>query len=265
MGDCAENIALFAEHKETYDALLAEGRALREEEIRMAQAFSGVSPSLATTENFRLFMRDVHHAHDELKKRLADLSVELVGQKLQDAQKRWQGVREHLNPVLHDKREEWMDPGATATLDFLFQLNEYVKYDVERVDQRLQKICDYLCSAQGAFIQGLRDRNSSISKKIDSIRKTNDDGIANASWPWKMVSVQLLHDANGQLSSLDDEQRDLSKMIDNTDKALSELIEELGKIKDELRKPVEKYEPVRSRVDDQSHLAKLINYLNDNC
>ncbi len=263
MGDCAENIALFAEHKETYDALLAEARALREEEIRMAQAFSELPPALATAENFQLFMRDIHHAHEELRKRLDALSDEHVGQKLEDVKTRWQGVRERLESVLHDTCEEWMPP--RDTLGFLACANEYVKKDIERVEQRLQNLCDNLPALQDACVQDLRNHNTLISHESAAIRASNNFGIIGAKWPWNTTSVQLLHSANGRLSTLDNHQRALSAKIEEMNGKFSQLVKELCEIKSDLRFPVEKYEPVRSRVGESSPLAKLIDYLNDNC
>lgn len=104
-----ENLELFEAHKSTYDALLAESAALRQEELQLADAFSKLPKEVATPEAFELFMRDIHLAHDELNQRLVHLSQESVAHELdaaEQAQSQLYGEKDQLSHQLGKTQQE---------------------------------------------------------------------------------------------------------------------------------------------------------------
>lgn len=78
-----ENLEVYEQHRETVEALIAEARALREEECEIAKIFSRLPETLATSDLFNHFMRDVHMAHEVFQRRIEHLAVQGTADELQ--------------------------------------------------------------------------------------------------------------------------------------------------------------------------------------
>ena len=79
-----ENLEVYEQHRETVEALIAEARALREEECEIAKIFSRLPETLATSELFNHFMRDVHMAHEVFQRRIEHLAAQVTADELQN-------------------------------------------------------------------------------------------------------------------------------------------------------------------------------------
>lgn len=132
-----ENLELFEAHKSTYDALLAESAALRQEELQLADAFSKLPKEVATPEAFELFMRDIHLAHDELNQRLVHLSQESVAHELdaaEQAQSQLYGEKDQLSHQLGKTQQELQQSRQRCE-----SLEGKLKRTQEELDQRKQQ------------------------------------------------------------------------------------------------------------------------------
>ncbi len=99
-----QNIALFETHKETYDALLKEAAALRKEAREMAGAYAQLPSEHRSDEMFRLFLRDLHVAHDELNARLHNMNNEMTNRELQNRDRSIEQLKA-VNAELFAQRE----------------------------------------------------------------------------------------------------------------------------------------------------------------
>lgn len=201
-----ENMELFEAHKSTYDALLAESAALRQEEIRLAEAFSKLPKEVATPEAFVLFMRDIHLAHEELNQRLVHLSQDSVERELdaakqtrcqlirekdqlsqkmekirrelkasekqrQAAEKTLEEIRRSLRPLYQDV---WVGCATPVpTLEILCYHNDRIKEDIDHIEGDLKGI--------DGEVESLRKRNDELTEfcvrvfaQVDAVKEMID-------------------------------------------------------------------------------------------
>lgn len=97
-----ENLEVYEQHRETVEALIAEARALREEECEIAKIFSRLPETLATPELFNHFMRDVHMAHEVFQRRIDHLTDQGTADVLQNLK----NDKNELNGEMAAVREE---------------------------------------------------------------------------------------------------------------------------------------------------------------
>lgn len=135
-----ENLEVYEQHRETVEALIAEARALREEECEIAKIFSRLPETLATSELFNHFMRDVHMAHEVFQRRIEHLAA--------------QGTADELQNLKNDKNELNGEMAA---------VREKLLTTQQEADRRLAKIRE--------LEQNLKAAHSEKDSLTDQVKK----------------------------------------------------------------------------------------------
>ncbi len=315
-----QNIALFETHKETYDALLKEAAALRKEAREMAVAYAQLPSEHRSDEMFRLFLRDLHVAHDELNARLHNMNNEMTNRELQNrdgiieqlraenaklfAQRerlekekeyleRELGtvrgeysslkdtfnyarahVRELLNPIFNDSCEGWKNDEQLpfkSTLEFLYVLNDWImreEGDLDRLEKGVEGLGERYEKSIRESIEAMWQASGHMQHKAEDVEKDNREGLA--------TKGGIIFGSNGKdtffkassehIQQMNQHHGELRRCLEKVGNALTAWKDELlANVKNALRVPRDKNEPIRKRVDENSPLFKLISYLRDNC
>lgn len=314
-----QNIALFESHKETYDALLKEAAALRKEAREMAVAYAQLPSEHRSDEMFRLFLRDLHVAHDELNARLHNMNNEMTNRELQNrdgiieqlradkaeifgqrvrlerekeclerdlATLRCEysslkesfdfaksHVRELLKPIFNDSCEGWKNDEQQpfkSTLEFLYVLNDWIMReggDLDRLEKGVEGLVERYEKSIRESIEAMWQISGHMKHEAEEVEKDNRKGLA---------TKVVIFGGNGKDACFKSSSEHIKELNEQHDKLRSALVsvgnvltawknELLANVKDALREPRDKNEPIRKRVDENSPLFKLISYLHDNC
>lgn len=286
-----ENMELFETHKSTYDALLAESAALRQEEILLAETFSKLPKAVATPEVFELFMRDIHLAHEELNQRLVHLSQDSLErelnasreaqsqlrremdhlsqkmgkarQELQQsekqklaAEKRLEKIQRKLKPLYQDVWEGSETP--VPTLKILSDVNDRIKSDVDHIKGDLNGIDAEVGSLlkQNDELDGYR---ASFADRVRKLRTVIDDALKGSIF--KLIHKGDIKECPKLLNELMQGAEDLQKLSDAFRLSLEKLQSHMNEVHENLKHVQEQYKPIRKRIETGSPLRTLLDYL----
>lgn len=235
-----QNISLFESHKETYDALLKEAAALRKEAREMAGAYAQLPSEHRSDEMFRLFLRDLHVAHDELNARLHNMNNEMTNRELQNRD----GIIEQLRA---EKAE-------------IFSQRERLEKGVEGLVERYEK-------SIRESIEAMWQTSGHMQHKAEEVEKDNREGLATKGGIFGSNGKDAFFKASSEhIQQMNQHHGELRRCLEKVGNALTAWKDELlAHVKNALREPRDKNEPIRKRVDENSPLFKLISYLRDNC
>lgn len=141
-----ENLEVYEQHRETVEALIAEARALREEECEIAKIFSRLPETLATPELFNHFMRDVHMAHEVFQRRIDHLTA--------------QGTADVLQNLKNDKNELNGEMAA---------VREELLTTQQEADRRLAKIRELEQKLEAAHSE-----KDSLTDQVNKLKKSEE-------------------------------------------------------------------------------------------
>ena len=286
-----ENMELFEAHKSTYDALLAESAALRQEEIRLAEAFSKLPKEVATPEAFELFMRDIHLAHEELNQRLVHLSQDSVERELdaakqtrcqllrekdqlsqkmekirrelkesekqrQAAEKTLEEIRRSLRPLYQDVWEGCATP--VPTLEILCYHNDRIKEDIDHIEGDLKDMDDDVENLREQYDE-LAESCARVFEQVNAVKKMMDED--SKGFFSKLFSQDSMQKYSELLNEL--RQRSLGMLDHATSFSIN--IEQLQSHVNDAHKKTkssqEQSQSLRKRMAKDSSLSKALNRL----
>lgn len=286
-----ENMELFEAHKSTYDALLAESAALRQEEIRLAKAFSKLPKEVATPEAFELFMRDIHLAHEELNQRLVHLSqdsvereldaakqtrcqlirendqlsqtMEKIRRELQESEKQRQAaektleeIRRSLRPLYQDVWEGCATP--VPTLEILCYHNDRIKEDIDHLEGDLKDMDD--------DVESLRKQNAELEEscglvfeQVNAVKERMDED--SKGFFGKLFSQDSMQKYSELLNELRQRVKELQEYSSSFSINIEQLQSHVNDAHKKTKSSQEQSESMRKRMAKDSSLSKALNRL----
>lgn len=226
-----ENLEVYEQHRETVESLIAEARALREEECELAAIFSKLPETLVTSELFNHFMSDVHMAHEVFQRRIEHLTA--------------QGTADELQNLKNDKNE--LDNEMTS-------LREELSNTQQESSRRLAKIQKLEQQVKAAHNdnKGLREQVKASKKSEEQLKKDlsrrldpvfNDDC---ENCEQKGATLSFINKMNGwihgDIKNAETHIDHVGKNIDSVNKHLINTrngVDELRGIKDKLKRVTE--------------------------
>lgn len=288
-----ENMELFEAHKSTYDALLAESAALRQEEIRLAEAFSKLPKEVATPEAFELFMRDIHLAHEELNQRLVHLSQDSVERELdaakqtrcqllrekdqlsQKMEKIWrelkasetqrlaaektlEEIRRSLRPLYQDVWEGCATP--VPTLEILCYHNDRIKNDIDHIEGDLKDMDD--------DVESLRKQNAELEEscrlvfgQVHAVKEMMDED--SKGFFGKLFSQDSMQKYSELLNELRQRVKELQEYSSSFSINIEQLQSHVNDAHKKTKSSQEQSESLRKRMAKDSRLREILNRLKE--
>lgn len=291
-------------HRELIDSLTNEAAALRESEIRFAQAFAALPAELATRETFELFMRDIHAAHDELNHRLLNLMQSHAGQEVETTNNRAESLQQQLNDA-HDhivQQEGQLDQAHERIHQLENQLNEtharnaQLEKQLRDSNTAYQQLQNQLGAEQWGHGQ-TREAKHNLEERVRNIRENylkplKSVQIWGQNMPFCDMVTQLLNWQDGDIdrgmSQMGDGSRqslwDIKGQIDHAKSEISgfwnptathKLSEASTNIQNfanaypagakDIQEARAKIGPLLGIVDENSHLSKMLKELEQIC
>lgn len=254
-----ENLEVYEQHRETVEALIAEARALREEECEIAKIFSRLPETLATPELFNHFMRDVHMAHEVFRRRIERLADQGTADELQNLRNdknvlnsEMDAVRKELSTTKQeaDRRQEKIREleqnlkAAHSAENKLKKSEEQLKKDLSRLLYPVfNDDCENWEQQKGATLSFINKMNGWIHGDIKNAETDIDHVEKNIDWLNNHLSntkngVDALWGIKHKLEDVTNAAQNAKWLTKADIKDLPDIVHEMGKnlekISDEL-------------------------------
>lgn len=186
------NAELLSRHRDLVDSLTQEAKALRGEEIKFAESFAKLPPEIATPDTFKLFMRDIHSAHEELQSRLQNIINSKAAQELYEAQKyiqEMEGVLDEAKEIIEDLQSQQKQ----SEVDIIHEKRSH--------DDETSNLKNKIKSLE-ASLTCKNDRINSLEKKISHLEEQQGNVKGYAAYLKKEFLVALHHDREWDLKDI---------------------------------------------------------------
>lgn len=218
-----ENLEVYEQHRETVEALIAEARALREEECELAKIFSRLPETLATSELFNHFMRDVHMAHEVFQRRIEHLTD--------------QGTADVLQNLKNDKNE--LNGEMSAVRENLLTTQQEAARRLEKISELEQKL-EAAHSEKDSLTDQVNKSKKSEEKLKQMLRPILEDDCEH--WQQKGATLSFINTMNEWIhDDISHAQTDIDHVEQNIDGVKEHLanaqnrINALREVKDRLK------------------------------
>lgn len=186
------NAELLSRHRGLVESLTKEAKALRQEEIKFAEAFAKLPPELATPDTFELFMRDIHSAHEELRRRLLNIIHSTAAQELLEAKNIIRDIEEGLgeaNEIIEELQSQKKKSEADSKQSARIHADETgsLKNKIKNLEESLTR---------------KNDRINSLEKKVRELEEQQHNVKQYAAKLKKDYLVALHHDSEWDLKDI---------------------------------------------------------------
>lgn len=186
------NAELLSRHRGLVESLTKEAKALRQEEIKFAEAFAKLPPELATPDTFELFMRDIHSAHEELRRRLLNIIHSTAAQELLEAKNIIRDIEEGLgeaNEIIEELQSQKKKSEADSKQSARIHADETgsLKNKIKNLEESLTR---------------KNDRINSLDKKVRELEEQQHNVKQYAAKLKKDYLVALHHDSQWDLKDI---------------------------------------------------------------